>query len=151
MAHFYGTVQGNRGEGTRLGTTKSGITTHAAGWGGAIRTEVFYDAKTGRDMYRVELIPWQGSGGVSRVLAEGELNARIEQETPRKLSNSRPTPWSVFETDTGKVQIRDAKDDILFVSSSYGEHSGAPLTRTERKELAALVVASVNECSGAKP
>lgn len=78
MSHFYGTLQGTRGEATRCGTKSSGITAYAAGWGGAIRTDIWHDDKTGRDMYRVTLTPWHGSGGSSRVLAEGLLDANAE-------------------------------------------------------------------------
>ena len=73
MSHFYGTLQGARGEATRCGSKSSGVTTYAAGWGGAIRTEVF--ERDGEDFYRVTLIPWQGSGGYETLLAEGKLTA----------------------------------------------------------------------------
>jgi len=32
MARFYGDLQGNRGESTRMGTTSSGIRAHIRGW-----------------------------------------------------------------------------------------------------------------------
>ena len=32
MAHFYASIQGNRGEVTRLGTKNSGIVAHIRGW-----------------------------------------------------------------------------------------------------------------------
>lgn len=41
MAHFYGTLQGNRGEASRLGTKDSGITTYAASWEGAVRVHIW--------------------------------------------------------------------------------------------------------------
>lgn len=78
MAHFFGTVRGSKGGTTRCGTRGSGITTHAAGWHGAIRTYVYQD-EDGFDCYRVSLIPWQGSGGESRVIAQGRLDARLDE------------------------------------------------------------------------
>ena len=41
MAHFYGTVQGNKGETSRTGSKNSGITAKAFGWdiGGRVVTE----------------------------------------------------------------------------------------------------------------
>jgi hypothetical protein len=75
MAHFYGTLQGWRGEASRLGTKTSGLETVAAGWNGAIKTEIFH--RDGRDMYRVTLMPWKGSAGRPQALAEGELNAAL--------------------------------------------------------------------------
>lgn len=65
MARFMGTVQGSRGEASRLGGADAGITTHAAGWGGAIRVHV-YD-KDGADWARVEFTHWQGRGGHSPI------------------------------------------------------------------------------------
>ena len=70
MSHFYGTLQGSRGEATRCGTASSGIETYAASWKGAIRVEVFVD-KNGKDAYRVTRQPWQYSGGPTTVLASG--------------------------------------------------------------------------------
>jgi len=74
MSHFYGTLEGSRGKATRSGTKNSGITTHAAGWGGAIRVDVF--ERDGVDHYRVTLVPWQSSGGFAHALAEGVLQSR---------------------------------------------------------------------------
>ena len=76
MSHFYGTLEGSRGEATRCGTKDSGITTHAAGWNGAIRVNVY--ERDGVDYYRVTLQPWHNSGGQHVTLAEGKLNADKE-------------------------------------------------------------------------
>lgn len=71
MAHFYGTLQGSRGEATRLGTKNSGVDTTAASWNGAVRTSLFH--RDGRDCVRVALIKWQGKG-VSHVIYEGPVD-----------------------------------------------------------------------------
>ena len=76
MSHFYGVLKGSRGEATRCATKSSGISTTTAGWQGAINVQVWHSAG-GRDMYRISLEPWQGSGGHSRLLAAGVLNATI--------------------------------------------------------------------------
>ena len=73
MSHFYGTLEGNRGEVTRCGSKASGITSYAAGWRGAIRVDVF--ERDGEDRFQVTLVPWQNSGGIHQVIAEGVLNA----------------------------------------------------------------------------
>lgn len=78
MAHFYGTLQGSRGMATRLGGKSGGLVTRAAGWGGAIQVHVYHDETTGEDMYRVELTPWENSGGRTQVLAEGPLDSTKE-------------------------------------------------------------------------
>ena len=73
MSHFYGTIQGTRGEATRCGDKSSGLTTHAAGWKGAIRVHVYH--RNDQDHAVISLIPWQGSGGQSVELADIELDA----------------------------------------------------------------------------
>lgn len=72
MAHFYGTLQGNRGEATRSGSKDSGLTAVAASWDGAVKTTLHYDEATGLNHYRVETIPWRGKGE-RELLAEGSF------------------------------------------------------------------------------
>jgi hypothetical protein len=43
MAHFYGNLQGSRGEATRMGTKNSGIEAHVRGWGVGIYVSCFVD------------------------------------------------------------------------------------------------------------
>ena len=76
MSHFYGTIKGraHRTVATRCGD-KSGMTTHTAGWKGAIRVDVWHDEATGKDCFSVELVPWQNSGGQVLHIGGGELNA----------------------------------------------------------------------------
>jgi hypothetical protein len=62
MAQFYGSLQGSRGEATRLGTKKSGLETTAASWEGAVNVRLYHDHESGLDMARVYLSPWHGSG-----------------------------------------------------------------------------------------
>lgn len=51
MAHFYGEIQGNRGEATRLGSKASGFHGHLRGWNvGAFVELVHVD---GKDVVRV--------------------------------------------------------------------------------------------------
>ena len=72
MSHFYGTIQGNRGETTRGGSKDSGLTTFAASWKGAVRVDVFVNQDTGEDVARVALVPWRGRG-INRILYEGPV------------------------------------------------------------------------------
>ena len=62
MSHFYGTVQGNRGEATRGGSKNSGLTTNTASWEGAVMSHVWYNEEKGEDWVTVCLRPWQGVG-----------------------------------------------------------------------------------------
>jgi len=74
MSHFYGVLKGSRGEVTRCGAKSSGLSTTAASWSGAIRTEVYYDKDLDCNMFRVYETTWQGAGK-NRLVAEGKLGA----------------------------------------------------------------------------
>lgn len=45
MGHFYGNLQGNRGEATRMGSKDSGITAHIRGWSTGIYVACHVDDK----------------------------------------------------------------------------------------------------------
>ena len=49
MAHFYGSMQGNRGEATRMGTKDSGFYAHIRGWDVGVRVELYYNEETEKD------------------------------------------------------------------------------------------------------
>lgn len=72
MAHFYGSITGQRGHATRLGSKQSSLEVVAASWQGAVKVELHHHEATGQDMALVSLIPWQG-GGVSKVLYCGPV------------------------------------------------------------------------------
>ena len=59
MAQFRGTIQGTRGEASRLGTKSSGLTVTANGWDTGVRVEL--DHETGQD--RVTVWRTGGSNG----------------------------------------------------------------------------------------
>ncbi len=61
MAHFRGTVQGGRGECSRLGTKNSGLTTTANGWNIGGEVTVIYDEALGCDVVSLRIT--SGSGG----------------------------------------------------------------------------------------
>ena len=70
MAHFYGSIQGNRGEATRLGTTNSGMVAIAASWDGCIKTYTWYDEENDVNKYTVYQSTWHGAG-ISKLLSSG--------------------------------------------------------------------------------
>lgn len=72
MAHFIGTVKGQRGEASRLGSKTSGLTTVAASWIGAVRVDL--SERDGVTHALVKLAPWHGAG-VDRILYDGPVNA----------------------------------------------------------------------------
>ena len=79
MSQFYGTLQGNRGLTTRIGTKNSGIRTNAAGWGGSIQVSVYEE--DGVDKFMVYLTPWRNSSGNSVCLAKGNLDSNEHKFT----------------------------------------------------------------------
>ena len=71
MAHFRGTVQGNRGEASRLGSKKSGLQTTAASWQGDICVWLYHcEDCGGQDRYTVEKVDKHGK---HELLAQGVL------------------------------------------------------------------------------
>ena len=72
MAHFYGSVQGNSGAGSRLGNKQSGMSATAASWDGAVRVNIHFDEAEGVNKYTVSQILWRGKG-VEQVLATGTI------------------------------------------------------------------------------
>ncbi len=77
MSHFYATIHGNRSQATRMGTPRSGMHSNTAGWKGCISVNI--GESKGKDFYTVSLTPWGGSGGQSRVIAEGPLDANADE------------------------------------------------------------------------
>lgn len=79
MSHFYATIRGHRGEATRQGTARSGMYSNTAGWKGSISVYLWESSRAEHDdcpdRYTVSLVPWSSSGGESRVIAEGPLDA----------------------------------------------------------------------------
>ena len=62
MAHFLASIQGSRGEASRLGTKSSGIESAVASWSGSVRVRLWFDEVSGVDHCSVRLSPWHGVG-----------------------------------------------------------------------------------------
>jgi hypothetical protein len=82
MAHFYGSIQGQRGEATRLGTKASGLHVTAASWQGAASVVLYSSGD--EDRARVRLHPWRGSGS-NVLLYDGPVNGSEMAELARRL------------------------------------------------------------------
>ena len=80
MAHFYGTLQGARGKGTRTGNKSSGMVTECASWSGAVRCRAYYNEELKEDWIKVEFIPWEGKG-VECVIYNGPFNNSFLENT----------------------------------------------------------------------
>jgi len=74
MAHFYASMQGSRGEATRVGTKSSGLTAHVRGWDIGARVELSHE--DGRDVVRVYRTGGSNNGGRSELVAEFD-NAEV--------------------------------------------------------------------------
>ena len=70
MAQFYGSIQGNRGEATRMGTKSSGIEGHIRGWDIGARVHCHVNDK-GQDVVSVSIT--KGSNGYGRGLCLGSF------------------------------------------------------------------------------
>jgi hypothetical protein len=70
MARFYGSMRGNRGEVTRLGSGKSGITAHVRGWDIGVTVRIFVDRETGKDAIEVLQTGGSNKPNSSKLLAE---------------------------------------------------------------------------------
>lgn len=64
MAHFIGYLQGSRGEASRLGTKKSGITASVNGWDFGIKVCLYHDETTGKD--KATVYSTDGSNGYGK-------------------------------------------------------------------------------------
>jgi hypothetical protein len=73
MSALYGTIEGAKGKATRCGHRE--LTTHSACWNGAVKVELQHDKKTNSTSYRVELVPWHGTGE-NKLLAEGVMETQ---------------------------------------------------------------------------
>lgn len=74
MAQFRGTLQGNRGQASRLGTKKSGLSVSANGWGIGINIVLYHDMTTDKDEAIVSLTRGSGGGTIRELgrFVEGE-------------------------------------------------------------------------------
>ncbi len=61
MSQFYASIQGNRGQATRIGTEKSGIEGHIRGWNSGVEVRGCID-ETGNDEFEVYMTSGSGYG-----------------------------------------------------------------------------------------
>jgi hypothetical protein len=69
MARFWGSIQGNRGEATRLGTPASGLEVRANGWDQGVKIFASVDATTGEDIHQIIQTGGSSGGGKEREIA----------------------------------------------------------------------------------
>ena len=69
MAHFYGQLQGSRGEATRCGNKNEGIRGHIRGWDVGVRVEGYYDDELG-DFFNVYVTSGSNGGRSDKHMAQ---------------------------------------------------------------------------------
>ena len=73
MAHFYGSVQGNRGKVTRCGSKNSGYITEALSWEGGVAVDLYFNEEKQEDWVKVWLVTHCGRG-VNEELYNGPIS-----------------------------------------------------------------------------
>lgn len=96
MAHFFGGIQGNRGEATRAGSKDSGISAYVQGWHGRISSRMF--SAGDRDMGYVTLSGGPRGSGES-VNITGTINVQALTEA------------ADFDSET-QINLRKAREYI---------------------------------------
>ncbi len=110
MAHFYGSIQGARGEATRLGSKGSGLRSIAASWQGAVSVDLY--EKNGVDMVTVSLRQWHGKGS-SRTLYDGPVGgtsktmiAMVGGKRKTEIRNATPIEFRDLLLSIARSAIR---------------------------------------------
>lgn len=110
MSHFYGVIQGGRGQASRCGHKSTGMVATAASWSGAIEVCLFFDETTGKDRFKVRQRPWHGHG-VERVIVEGivgeDLVAKEVETVASDQFGSTERLASLGSVSTGTLRTED--------------------------------------------
>ncbi len=75
MARFRGTIWGNRGEASRLGTPASGLDVTCNGWQGGVKVHASVDAE-GNDVFQVYATGGSGYGDGSGFICQVDHNGQ---------------------------------------------------------------------------
>lgn len=67
MAHFRGTLTGNRGEASRLGTKNSGLHGTANGWNVGVSFDLWYDEEKNEDTVLVNFTTGSSGKGTAGI------------------------------------------------------------------------------------
>lgn len=101
MSHFYGTVQGGRGQAHRCGHKTSGLRVSAKTWQREVQTHLYH--RDGIDYARVILLS-NDAGKPVKVLFDG----RLDDYQPGP-SMAEP-PFSLGEIETAQAEVSPATD-----------------------------------------
>jgi hypothetical protein len=85
MARFYGSIEGNRGEATRMGTTDSGFHSTCQSWAGSVNVTMYSDddGTRGRKGFvehdRVRISVRAGSGYGGTIVYSGDVRELVKK------------------------------------------------------------------------
>jgi hypothetical protein len=115
MAHFYGEIQGNRGEATRLGTKDSGFRGHIRGWnvGGSVNCN--YNESKDKDEVSIYATGGSGYGGSEHLADVIELDSGKRIIINSRLDKYLNTEDFVQMKEDISALIFDYSDDEHFV------------------------------------
>lgn len=116
MAHFYGEIQGNRGEATRMGTKDSGFRGHIRGWsiGGSINCH----HNKSKDRDEICIAATGGSNGYSNSI---HLANVIEAETESKKKIYMNWRLEKLLSEEEYIQLKEDISSLIFDGCSGEE------------------------------
>jgi hypothetical protein len=91
MAHFQGTVEGNRGEASRLGSKASGLHAALSSWQGRVAVDLWHDEKTGRDWAKVYLTTHINGRGATPSITV--YHGPIDGDPKGSIAMGDPAEW----------------------------------------------------------
>jgi hypothetical protein len=104
MSKYYAIITGGTRKNNPTSRGHNGITTFAASYQGAIKTEITHDRETGRDKFVCTLIDWP-SKGKRHVVAEGYLDTPAKKPRKSRVAkeSAMDTARFVTEFDASKI------------------------------------------------
>jgi len=128
LAQFRAIIQGQRGEASRLGGKKTGISAEVNGWNSGISVRGYFDSELGKDVFVVTLNNGNGyNAGKSKV---------IGRFTEDDLLTEKLSPVNWVEVDDLAQDIENAESDYISESTNYTELSkNPPNLAAKMKEL----------------
>ena len=77
MAHFRATMQGQRGEASRLGNKKNGMRVTVRGWRAGLTIAAYHDEATGEDVFQIASDGGTNHAPRAKIVLDGETDAEV--------------------------------------------------------------------------
>jgi len=110
MAHFYGSMNGSRGEATRCGTKSSGISAHVRSWTHGVRSNLFESRQgSGEDKVCIEITSGSNNDGrTSHIFIEqDELNGILAGRLRLAVVPNNGGGDYIGEPDMGDIDYQE--------------------------------------------